>query len=257
MNRHALIIHAHPDPASLTAQFATLARQTLQQQGCEVMESDLYAMGWKAGADAQDFPDRLNPRRLFLISESQHAYANGRQSADMAAEQQKLLAADLVIMLFPLWWYGLPALLKGWIDRVYAYGFAYGYRNEGNRWRYGDGALSGKRAMLAAMVGGPERDYGPRGINGPLEQLLFPVTHGCLFYPGMEVLPTHAVYDANRLSATDMDAAKDAWRRRLLGVWDEAPIPFRRQNGGDYSDGHTLGEQVAAGASGLTAHIAG
>ncbi|WP_205422944.1 MULTISPECIES: NAD(P)H-dependent oxidoreductase [Chromobacterium] len=109
MNRHALIIHAHPDPASLTAQFAALARLTLQQQGCEVMESDLYAMGWKAGADAQDFPDRLNPQRLFLISESQHAYASGRQSADVAAEQQKLLAADLVIMLFPLWWYGLPA----------------------------------------------------------------------------------------------------------------------------------------------------
>ncbi|WP_053077387.1 hypothetical protein [Chromobacterium sp. LK11] len=80
---------------------------------------------------------------------------------------------------------------------------------------------------------------------------MFPVTHGCLFYPGMAVLPTHTVYNANRLAGAELDAAKDAWRRRLLGVFDEPPIPFRRQNGGDYPDGHTLGEQVAADASGL------
>ena len=68
----------------------------------------------------------------------------------------------------------------------------------------------------------------------------------------MAVLPTHAVYDANRLAGAELDAAKDAWRQRLLGVFDETPIPFRRQNGGDYPDGHTLDAQVAAGAEDWT-----
>jgi putative NADPH-quinone reductase len=50
------------------------------------------------------------------------------------------------------------------------------------------GALQGKRAVLSVTVGGPAEDYAPRGINGPLEQLLFPITHGTLFFPGMDVL---------------------------------------------------------------------
>ncbi|OHX12326.1 hypothetical protein BI347_01500 [Chromobacterium sphagni] len=124
-------------------------------------------MRWKAVLDADDFPDRADPERLCFITESGHAYTSGAQAADVAEEQRKLLAADAVILLFPLWWYGIPAILKGWFERVYAYGFGYGYRGAGNRLRFGDGMLKGKRAMLATMVGGGERDYGPRGINGP------------------------------------------------------------------------------------------
>lgn len=58
--------------------------------------------------------------------ESRYAYENGLQSDDVAKEQQELLWADSVILQFPLWWYSMPAIRKGWVDRVYAYGFAYG-----------------------------------------------------------------------------------------------------------------------------------
>lgn len=255
MKKKVLIVFAHPEPTSLTCQLADLAKKALAQQGCEVMLSDLYGMGWKAVFDEHDFPQRADRDRLSFITESGHAYSTGSQTEDVQAEQQKLLAADAVILLFPLWWFGMPAILKGWIDRVYAYEFAYGYKGEGNRYRYGDGLLKGKRALLSVMVGGPAEDYSARGINGPLEQLLFPVTHGNLFYPGMDVLRTHAVYGTGRISASAVDAAKSDWRTRLEHLFDEAPIPFRRQNSEDYPDRHVLASHVAVGQSGLQAHI--
>jgi putative NADPH-quinone reductase len=65
----------------------------------------------------------------------------------------------------------MPAILKGWVDRVFARGFAYGVGGS-NRWRYDNGNLKGKRAMLAITVGGPAQDYSERGINGPMDDLL-------------------------------------------------------------------------------------
>jgi NAD(P)H dehydrogenase (quinone) len=251
-----LIVHAQPEPTSVTRQLVDVGVQALQAQGHQVLQSDLYAMRWKAVFDEQDFPGRGAGERLSFVEASGHAYLSGQQAPDVAAEQRKVLAADAVLFQFPLWWFGMPALMKGWIDRVWAHGLAYGYRGAGNRYRYGEGAFQGKRALLAVAVGGPAADYAPRGINGPLEQLLFPITHGCLFFPGFEVLPTYAVYSTGRIDAQAMAAAQAAWRARVEGLFDDAPIPFRPQNGGDYPDGHLLAGDAAPGQSGLPAHIA-
>lgn len=253
----ALIVFAHPEPTSLTRQLVDVTIETLEAQGHEIMLSDLYGMRWKAVYDEHDFPERSNPERLSFIAESAHAYATARQTEDVAAEQAKLLSADAVILQFPLWWFGVPAILKGWIERVYAFGFGYGYKDGTNRHRYGEGMLKGKRALVSVLTGGPAADYGPRGINGPLEQLLFPLTHGALFYPGMDVLPLHAVYGAAHISTADEVAdVAAAWRGRVERLFEDAPIPFRPQNGGDYLDRHTLRDEVAPGLSGLAAHIA-
>lgn len=253
---NVLIVYAHPEPKSLTRQLVEVSVRTLREQGHTVMLSDLYGMEWKAVFDERDFPSRSDPDRLSFVTESGHAYATGRQTADVAQEQRKLLAADALILQFPLWWFGMPGILKGWVDRVFAYGLAYGYKGEGNRYRYGDGGLKGKRAMLSVTVGGPEKDYSPRGINGPLDQLLFPITHGTLFFPGMHVLPTHAVYGTGHITAAEVQAAQADWRSRVARLFEDAPIPFRHQNGGDYPDGHILAEHVANGQIGLPAHVA-
>lgn len=254
MKKKVLIVFAHPEPTSLNRQLVDVAVRTLQEQGHEVLTSDLYGMGWKAVFDEHDFPNRADPERLSFVHESGHSYASGRQTEDIALEQQKVLAADAIVLQFPLWWFGMPAILKGWVDRVWAYGLAYGYKNAGNQYRYGDGAFKGKRALLSVTVGGPAVDYSARGINGPLEQLLFPITHGTFFFPGMGVLPTHAVYGTGRIAADAVAAAKAAWRSRLEGLFEETPIPFRPQNEGDYPDGHVLASHVAVGQTGLLAH---
>ncbi|MDO4904897.1 MAG: NAD(P)H-dependent oxidoreductase [Lautropia sp.] len=250
-----LIVHAHPEPTSLTSRLTSTAVHTLQAQGHRVLQSDLYVMGWKAVFDAQDFPKRMRSDRLSFIEESGHAFSNGCQTPDVEAEQRKLQAADALILVFPLWWFGMPAIMKGWIDRVWAFGLAYGWQGAGNTYRYGEGGFAGKRALLGVSVGGPAEDYGPRGINGPLDQLLFPITHGSLFFPGMQVLPSFAVYGAVRMDAARMADITAAWQARLSGLFNDPPIPFRPQNGGDYPDGHVLAEHVAPGRTGLTAHV--
>lgn len=254
--RRILLVHAHPEPTSLTRSMVHAARATFEHAGHEVMESDLYGMGWKAVYDAADFPQRIDPERLSFVRESGNAYNGGTQPADVVEEQRKLLAADLVILQFPLWWFGMPAIMKGWIDRVWAQGLAYGYQGAGNRHRYGEGGFMGRRALLSVTTGGPAADYGPRGINGPLDALLFPITHGTLFYPGMQVLPTHAVHGTGRMDADGIRSALSNWTARLGGVFDESPIPYRKQNGGDFDERrHQLRDDVAPGLVGFDAHI--
>jgi NAD(P)H dehydrogenase (quinone) len=256
MNKNVLIVYAHPDPQSLTRQLVSTAKETLEELGHRVLESDLYGLRWKAVFDADDFPIRHNLERLSFVRESGHAYSSGRQTEDVEQEHRKLLLADAVVFQFPLWWFGFPPILKGWVDRVFAYGLAYGYKGAGNTYRYGEGAFAGKRALLSVTLGGPEADYGPRGINGQLEHILFPITHGTLFFPGMHVLPTFAVYAAGHIDEAGVEAAKRALRHRVLRLFIDEPIPFRRQNGGDYPDRHTLAPHIATGLTGLPAHIA-
>jgi NAD(P)H dehydrogenase (quinone) len=253
--KNVLLVHAHPEPTSATRHLVDIAIDTLAACNHTVTQSDLYGMGWKAVFDQHDFPARANTARLGFIEESRHAFVNGTQAPDVEQEQAKVLSADAVILLFPLWWFSMPAIMKGWIDRVWACGLAYGYQDAGNAYRYGQGGFAGKRAMLAVTVGGPDSDYAPRGINGPLEQLLFPITHGTLFFPGMQVLPTFAAYNAVRIDDASMDVIASAWRSRLHTLFDASPIAFRTQNGGDYPDGHVLADDVAPETTGLAAHI--
>ncbi len=75
---------------------------------------------------------------------------------DVAAEQQALLDADIIILQFPFYWYSIPALLKKWIDDVFSYDFAYGS---------GGDKLQGKDFLLSFTIGGPEEEYNALGHN--------------------------------------------------------------------------------------------
>ena len=199
--------------------------------------SDLDAKGWKSEVDRADFPSLGPDDRLKVAAASGEGFAAGALTGDVVAEQQKLLWADALILQFPLWWYSMPAILKGWVDRVYAYGLAYGVGEHSNtHWgdQFGEGAFAGKRAMLIVTTGGWEEHYSPRGINGPIDDLLFPINHGILFYPGFDVLPPFVACRADRLDAEGFEIQADRLRERMRSLATTAPIPYRRQNGGDY-----------------------
>jgi NAD(P)H dehydrogenase (quinone) len=256
---NVLVVYAHPEPRSLNGSLKDFTVRHLRDAGHAVQVSDLYAMHWKATLDGDDFLDKDPGARLDPSLDSKHAFETGRQSQDIAIEQEKLLWADAVILVFPLWWFSMPAILKGWVERVYAYGFGYGVgEHSDNRWgdRYGEGMLAGKRAMLVVTAGGWESHYGPRGINGPIDHILFPIQHGILYYPGYDVLPPFVVYRAGRMDATRYAAICEELGRRLDTLADTAPIPFRRQNGGAYEiPALTLRPDVAPGQVGFAAHI--
>ncbi|WP_236175920.1 NAD(P)H-dependent oxidoreductase [Pseudomonas pseudonitroreducens] len=256
---NVLIVYAHPEPRSLNGSLKDFAVRHLQAAGHAVQVSDLYAMNWKPQIDASDSLDRDPEARFDPSLDSQRAYAAGRQSTDIAAEQEKLRWADTVILQFPLWWFSMPAILKGWFERVYAYGFAYGVGEHSDaRWgdRYGEGNLAGKRAMLVVTTGGWESHYSPRGINGPIDDLLFPIHHGMLYYPGFEVLPAYLVYRTSRVDGERYRQIERELGERLDTLQTTAPIPFRRQNGGDYQiPALTLREEINPQATGFAAHL--
>lgn len=257
---NVLIVYAHPEPRSLNGALKDFAVQRLEAAGHTVSVSDLYAMKWKATLDADDNTAHV-PGTVFNASlASKQAFVDGTQSDDIAREQEKLKWADAVILQFPLWWFSMPAILKGWVERVYAYGFAYGVgEHSDHHWgdRYGEGSLAGKRAMLVVTTGGWEPHYGVRGINGPIDDLLFPINHGVLFYPGFDVLPPFVIYRTGKMDEARFAQSADALGRRLDELWSTRPIPYRRQNAGDYTIPEcTLREEIAPGQVGFGAHVA-
>lgn len=232
-----LLVFAHPEPRSLSAALRDVAIEALEAQGHEVRVSDLYADGWKSEVGRTDFSLLTPDTRLKVPAASRDGFAAGALTEDVKAEQEKLLWADALILQFPLWWFTMPAILKGWVDRVYANGLAYGVgEHNDKRWgdRYGEGTFEGKRAMLLVTAGGWEAHFSARGINGPIDDLLFPINHGVLHFPGFEVLPPFVVYDADRLDEAGFQHAAERLRDRMRTLATTPPIPYRRQNDGDY-----------------------
>ena len=255
-----LIVYAHPEPRSLNGALRDRMVATLAAAGHEVLVSDLYARGWKAALDGADFPAEPEGARLAVIDASHRAFANDTQTPDVVEEQRRLLWADAVILQFPLWWFSMPAIMKGWVERVFAHGFAYGVgEHSDRRWgdRYGEGVFAGKRAMLVITAGGWADHYSERGINGPMDDLLFPIQHGILFYPGFSVLDPFVVYRAERMDEERFTAITADLDRRLAGLFVEQPIPYRSQNGGDYEiPSMTLKDELGGGRQGLRLHRA-
>ena len=253
------IVYAHPEPRSLNGALLQYSCQVLAEAGHEVQVSDLYAMKWKAVADRDDFPWLGEGERLYYGGASGEAFTQNKQLPEVEAEQRKLLWAELVIFQFPLWWYSMPAILKGWVDRVYAFKFAYGVgEHGGEKWgdRFGDGTLKGRKAMIVMTAGGREAHYSPRGVNGYLEDVLWPIQHGIFFYPGMQVLPAFTVFEAGRrLPPEGFERIKADYRQRLLTLETTPLIQYRSQNGGDYDGRQVLKPgREGQGVNGLAIH---
>jgi NAD(P)H dehydrogenase (quinone) len=232
-----LLVFAHPEHQSLNGALRDVAVGELKAQGHEVRVSDLHAQSWKSEVDRTDFPLLTPDTRLKVAAASRDGFVGNAMTADVKAEQEKLLWADVLILQFPLWWFSMPAILKGWVDRVFAYGFAYGVgEHSDKRWgdRYGEGTFVGKRAMLIVTTGGWKEHYSARGVNGPIEDLLFPIHHGILFYPGYDVLPPFVVYSADRLDEAGFGDVAARLRQRMRTLTSATPLRYRRQNGGDY-----------------------
>ncbi|WP_394559921.1 NAD(P)H-dependent oxidoreductase [Aquipseudomonas alcaligenes] len=217
-----LIVHAHPEPQSFCAAMKDLAVTTLEGAGHQVQVSDLYAMNWNPVASAADFQVRGNPDYLTYALEQREAAKSGKLASDIAAELDKLLWADLLILSFPLFWCSVPAILKGWIDRVLVSGTCYG----GLRF-YDRGGLAGKRALLSFSLGGQSHMFADEAaVHGDWEPMLRPLQRGTLAYVGMRVLPPFAAYHVPYISAEARGVILDQYRDYLLGLESLPPLPF-------------------------------
>ena len=247
-----LVVSAHPESRSLTGALTAFAVEELRASGHEVRVSDLYAMKWKATVDADDFPDLPADRPLDVLAAHGRATLNGGLTADVVAEQEKLRWSDAVVLQFPLWWFSVPAILKGWFDRVLTNGFAHGPAVPPP---YTEGALGGRRALLSVTVGARESAFSDRGAHGLLSEVLFPLQHGVLWFTGMQPLEPFAVHGAVDLPAERFAAEKERYRRRLAGLFTDDPVPFRPLTTDYGPDMRLLPGLGAEGTSGLGLHV--
>ncbi|MCH8179746.1 MAG: NAD(P)H-dependent oxidoreductase [Proteobacteria bacterium] len=218
---NVLIVHAHPEPQSFCAAMCTVATEHLRAMGHQVRVSDLYAVGFNPVASAADFQQRHNPDHLVYALEQRHAQANGTLAADVRGELAKLLWCDLVIFNFPIFWFSVPAMLKGWIDRVLVSGVVYG----GKRF-YDRGGLEGKKAMLAVTIGGQSHMFTSDGVHGPLNDMLKPLLQGTLGYAGLSVLPPFVAWHVPYISAAERGHILADYRARLDSLDSATPLPM-------------------------------
>ncbi len=215
---HAMIVLAHPEKHSFSAAMARTAAEALRDAGWTVDLDDLAREGFHAEASRDDLAVVPTDALVQLMYAQEAATATTGYSPAVADQMRRLQAADLLVTVFPFWWFAPPAQMKGWFDRVFANGIGYGHNP------YDDGPLKGKRALAAVAIGGDQEMYGPNGRSGDIHALLNPVQHGTFGYAAMDVLAPFLVFEADGHDDAYRTAELARLRERLAGIADEAPI---------------------------------
>lgn len=214
-----LIILAHHEPLSMNGAMFTTAIDAFETVGHEVKTSDLYAMGFNPVSDRSNFTSIQNPAFFKQQLEELHATETGSFAAGINSEQEKVEWCDLMIWQFPLWWFSVPGILKGWVDRVFAMGRFYGQGKI-----YEQGVFKDKKALLSLTTGGAEENYRKEGLQGDINNILKPIQRGILRFTGFSVLKPHIVYAPSRQSPDTREQELKQWRDRLQEVFKEDSI---------------------------------
>jgi glutathione-regulated potassium-efflux system ancillary protein KefF len=138
------------------------------------------------------------------VQDLYHHYAD--YDIDVPAEQALVDAARLIVLLHPVQWYSMPALLKLWVDDVLAYGWAYGP---------GGTALQGKDLWLVASTGGPESSYHPQGYNRYFFDAFLPPYEQTAALCGMRFLPPLLLHGAHAAKDDVLGAHAAVFAQRL------------------------------------------
>ncbi len=143
-----LVIYAHPSPTSFNHAVLESFTQGLQSKGHAVEVLDLYAKGF-------------NP---MLTTGDLASFQGAEVPADISAEQERVSRAEALAFIYPLWWSSMPAVLKGWIDRVFSMGYAYDFGAEGPI-----GLLKHKKVLLITTCGADQTQMEQSGIQKAIQ----------------------------------------------------------------------------------------
>lgn len=195
---NVLIVYAHHEPTSFTSALKNVSLKILETNQQAVSVSDLYSQGFQAVASKIDFNETSGEHFNYMSEQKYASLHNMSFSPDIADEIEKLKHADLIIFHFPLWWSSVPAILKGWLDRILVMGVAW----DGRDLIYSNGLLRGKQALTVVTTGEPIEHYQPEGLHkGTVEQMLHPLLYGTFAYCGLDVLQPYVIHDV--LNKTD------------------------------------------------------
>jgi NAD(P)H dehydrogenase (quinone) len=236
------IVHAHPEPKSFNGAMTRTAVDALTEAGHDVRVSDLYRMGFDPVSGRANFTSVANPEVFRQQAEEAFAAQRDGFAAEIQTEMDKLFWCDALILQFPLWWFGLPAILKGWVDRVFASG---GRIYGGGKW-YDRGVFAGKRAMLSLTIGGPATLYADDGLNGALDGILFPIQHGMLYFTGFSVVEPFVVHAPARMTDAERAAEFARYHDRVLRLGAAPTLSYPKL--ADYDERYLLRSSIAAAA---------
>ncbi|MDQ0200335.1 NAD(P)H-dependent oxidoreductase [Neobacillus ginsengisoli] len=159
-----LVIYTHPNPASFNAAIKETVVNELTSNGHEVKVRDLYAMNFNPILSGEDFVQ----------------FSQNKTPADIKAEQDVIAWADQLVFIYPTWWTNMPAMLKGYIDRVLTNGFAFKYTENG-----AEGLLNGKKAIIFQTTGQPKDSLEAYNLISPLQ---ISMEMGTLAFTGIETI---------------------------------------------------------------------
>ncbi|GEM03137.1 flavoprotein [Halolactibacillus miurensis] len=177
MDVKALVIFAHPRKESFSHALLDRVTSTLKEKQYDVTVRDLYAMNFNPILDSED---------MIHIEEGQFVRGNTHYPPDVQTEMTHLLENDVYIFIFPSWWNGMPAIMKGYIDRVCQHGFFYSFKDETVAHHF-----KGKRALFFTPTGQPQVIDGK---ENPLTTAIRTVTSGWLFNANKVDVIDHVFY---------------------------------------------------------------
>lgn len=146
------IVLAHPENKSFNGRLANTTQSRLKAAGYEVTFSDLYADGFDPREGPAHYQKFSNCEQFHAQTEQRFNAEHDTTPQDVAIERDRVLQSDDLVIHFPSWWFGMPAMLKGWIDRVFVYGSVYR-----SSLRYDKGICRGKK-MIACITTGASQD---------------------------------------------------------------------------------------------------
>ncbi len=186
-----LIVLAHPERKSFNGAWADATERASVALGHEVIWSDLCSMRFDPVEARQHFSGD-EPNTVFdPLKAQERAVAAGTLPDDVATEIAKIQRADRIICHFPIWWFGAPAVLKGWMDRVLAHGALHSVDQ-----RFDRGMCRGKKVLFCVTLGATEAEASFNGKEGDIQMLLWPLAY-TMRYLGMTVLEPNPVFSVH------------------------------------------------------------
>lgn len=216
---NVFLVLAHPEIKSFNGALFNESIKQFNNMGVTVNSTDLYHSKFSPLSDRNNFSTCFDADFLKLQLEEIHATKHNGFNEDVEKEMAKIEACDLMIWQFPLWWFSVPSILKGWIDRVFAMGRIYDHEHV-----FENGKLKGKKALLSLTVGGDEDMYMKNGFLGDINSILRPIHRGILQFVGFDILKPHISYAPVRMSHQEREIVLKKFCERLTTIENEQPI---------------------------------
>ena len=233
----AHIVLAHPENQSFNGHLASISQQVLGNNGYQTTLTDLYGIDFDPREGPHHYRSRQDKTIFHTQTEQRYNADNETLPPEVVSEIEKLEGCDLLVVHFPFWWFGMPAILKGWMDRVFVYGPMYR-----SSMRYDTGVCAGKKVIICVTTGASDDACSHNGKEGDTRLHLWPVVFP-FRYLGFDVLEPEifhgvggvAFIEGQESGANTLAAYSSQWKRTLEQLPARPLVPYNSDSDFDES----------------------